>query len=272
MAPPENELPLAVDATQGQNQNVQSTRNVNRREIGRCSAWLWADKAVVRRIREAFDELPFLDQALAVYLVLCEIASDQENGSFTIGKRVIAERSGTSLRRVTEVLGIFKNLDVLTWKQNPIEGSKGLSANTYTLLALGTPCPTQGTVCATSGKGSPTLGKNAKRDFCRDIEESTEETIEETIEERKSVAAATPASTRTAKNRSIDQAWLESLRVDAAFTGLDVDRELAKMQRWCIQNHRQPTRRFFINWLNRADRPLPLNRSSLVQPNHAAGF
>jgi hypothetical protein len=74
MLTPENELPLVVGATQGQVTSIQSTRNVNPRDLAKCNSWLWADKAAVRRIREAFDELPFLDKALAVYLVLCVLA------------------------------------------------------------------------------------------------------------------------------------------------------------------------------------------------------
>lgn len=65
-----------------------------------------------------------------------------------------------------------------------------------------------------------------------------------------SVAEAPPAS---------DEQWLASLASDSAYTGLDVPREHAKMLRWCSANGKQPTRRRFINWLNRSDKPLTTN-------------
>lgn len=67
------------------------------------------------------------------------------------------------------------------------------------------------------------------------------------------MAVATPTS-------ATDTDWVADLKEDPAFAGLDVDREHAKMRRWCGEHHKQPTRRRFINWLNRADRPLAANQ------------
>lgn len=53
-----------------------------------------------------------------------------------------------------------------------------------------------------------------------------------------------------------DAEWLASLASDPAFAGLDVQREFAKMSAWCAVNRKQPSRRRFINWLNRAERPM----------------
>lgn len=62
-----------------------------------------------------------------------------------------------------------------------------------------------------------------------------------------SVAKATPAS---------DDEWLNSLSANTAYDGIDIKREFAKMQAWCSANKKQPTRRRFVNWLNRAERPM----------------
>jgi hypothetical protein len=35
-----------------------------------------------------------------------------------------------------------------------------------------------------------------------------------------------------------------------------VEREYGKLIAWCEANGKQPTKRRFVNWLNRADRPL----------------
>lgn len=53
-----------------------------------------------------------------------------------------------------------------------------------------------------------------------------------------------------------DLAWLAELRDDPAYKGIDIAREHAKATRWCKENKRQITRRFFINWLNKCDKVL----------------
>lgn len=53
-----------------------------------------------------------------------------------------------------------------------------------------------------------------------------------------------------------DAQWLEGLAKDPAFAGIDVQREFGKMSAWCRVNRKQPSRRRFINWLNRAERPM----------------
>jgi len=53
-----------------------------------------------------------------------------------------------------------------------------------------------------------------------------------------------------------DLDWIAELCKDPTYRGIDVEIEYAKMHRWCEVNKKQPTRRRFINWLNRAERPL----------------
>ena len=53
-----------------------------------------------------------------------------------------------------------------------------------------------------------------------------------------------------------DADWLESLKVDPAYIGIDVAIEHAKASRWCETNRKQLSRRRFVNWLNRAERPI----------------
>jgi hypothetical protein len=67
-----------------------------------------------------------------------------------------------------------------------------------------------------------------------------------------------------------DGEWLDGLKANPAFAGIDVQREHAKMVEWGEVNHKQPTRRRFINWLNRCDRPLTAPANS--QPDHSKGF
>jgi hypothetical protein len=67
----------------------------------------------------------------------------------------------------------------------------------------------------------------------------------------------TPIRKKQSTEQSInDQAWLECLKENPAYTGLDVDICLGKMIAWCEANGKKPTRRRFVNWLNREERPL----------------
>jgi len=53
-----------------------------------------------------------------------------------------------------------------------------------------------------------------------------------------------------------DDEWLESLAKDETYHGIEVRREHGKMLRWCETHRKQPTRKRFVNWLNRAERPM----------------
>lgn len=104
--------------------------------------YAWMHKATLWKIRNGFDDTSYLDQALAVYTVLCELASDAHASSFMAVRRKIAERAGVSVRRVSEIHLRFRALMILDWKQQQIEGTLELGANLYTLLRPGIPCTT----------------------------------------------------------------------------------------------------------------------------------
>lgn len=53
-----------------------------------------------------------------------------------------------------------------------------------------------------------------------------------------------------------DADWLKELQGQPAYQYLDVQREFSKMSAWCAANKKMATRRRFVNWLNRADKPL----------------
>jgi hypothetical protein len=53
-----------------------------------------------------------------------------------------------------------------------------------------------------------------------------------------------------------DSEWLGGLKADPAWAGVDIDREFARMRAWCQQQRKQPTRRRFVNWLLRCERPI----------------
>jgi len=61
----------------------------------------------------------------------------------------------------------------------------------------------------------------------------------------------------TRPNRSEpDSDFLEGLKENQSYRQIDILNELGKAQTWCAVNHRVCTRRFFVNWLNRSERPI----------------
>jgi hypothetical protein len=61
---------------------------------------------------------------------------------------------------------------------------------------------------------------------------------------------------KTQPNGVDDIAWIRSLKETQAYAGLDIDRELGKCKTWCDTNHQRFSRRRFVNWINRAERPI----------------
>ena len=53
-----------------------------------------------------------------------------------------------------------------------------------------------------------------------------------------------------------DEDWLNQLATNPAYSLIDVRREYSKMQTWCGVNRKMPTRRRFVAWLNRIEKPM----------------
>jgi hypothetical protein len=61
--------------------------------------------------------------------------------------------------------------------------------------------------------------------------------------------------------------FLKSLKTNPAYTGIDIDRELAKMDAWLITNPgRKKTQRFIVNWLNKIDKPISVSAPLVRRP------
>lgn len=90
------------------------------------------------------------------------------------------------------------------------------------------------------------------------------ETVSESVSddrrpERLAVPAAPsakPAVISTKSQAMPDNEWLQSLRVNPAYSGIDIERELGKARAWCDTMRRVLNKRRFINWLNRCERPI----------------
>lgn len=56
-----------------------------------------------------------------------------------------------------------------------------------------------------------------------------------------------------------DAEWLATLASDPTYLGIDINKEYGKCLAWCGVNKRKATRRMFINWINRAEKPMDGN-------------
>ena len=95
-------------------------------------------KATIRILREHFDDSPkMLTSALAIYLVLTELASNAAKNKpteiFTVTHGVIALYAGLSRRTVIELLTVFESIGIISVERRS-DGKLKLS-NHYTLLA-----------------------------------------------------------------------------------------------------------------------------------------
>jgi len=66
----------------------------------------------------------------------------------------------------------------------------------------------------------------------------------------------TKTHTRSASASVSESDWLEELKSDPAYVGIDVQNLHDKMIRWCKEKRQRPTRMRLINWLNKQDRQL----------------
>ena len=80
-----------------------------------------------------------------------------------------------------------------------------------------------------------------------------ERVIEKKEKEGKDVAEVSATS---------DEEWLNQLGTNPAYSLIDVRREYSKMQTWCGVNRKMPTRRRFVAWLNRIDKPMDAAKGS----------
>ncbi|MGV3773632.1 MAG: winged helix-turn-helix transcriptional regulator [Verrucomicrobiales bacterium] len=77
------------------------------------TAFCWQEKAVLRKIRDAFDRDGNVSSALGVYLALSETASDSGKDEFQTTHARIAEKCGFSVRTVQARLKALMELGIL---------------------------------------------------------------------------------------------------------------------------------------------------------------
>ena len=71
------------------------------------------------------------------------------------------------------------------------------------------------------------------------------------------------------KEKMTDAEFIASIKQNIAYKGIDIDRELGRMDAWLSTpkgRGRQKTRAFIVNWLNKIDRPVQAPRPRQYAP------
>ena len=95
-------------------------------------------------------------------------------------------------------------------------------------------------------------GKVTKKGYSQKLQGDTDTDTDTEVDEdkkKKNGPARKPHGARLP-----DEDFIRLLKESPAYKGIDIDRELAKMDVWIV-NHpgRKKTRRFIVNWLNKTD-------------------
>jgi hypothetical protein len=98
-------------------------------------------------------------------------------------------------------------------------------------------------------KGIHTLQEKEK-----DKETETETEKEPQKKEKRAKASTIP-----------DDEWMNQLKADSAYNGINISAEFQRAHQWCLKNNRQNTRRFFLNWLSKCEKPLTI-KPKINQP------
>ena len=127
----------------------------------------WQNKNILRSIRDYFDATNNVSSALAVYVALTEIASDNQSEVFDRRIGDIATRAGVSYKTASKVLHRLESLSIIAITRHKVCGMNENAPSTYRLLGLCNDYPT-------SGNGTE------PESFPRKTEESPEDPFEDT--------------------------------------------------------------------------------------------
>jgi len=68
------------------------------------------------------------------------------------------------------------------------------------------------------------------------------------------------------KEKTLPLNFIQSLKTNNAYSHINIDTELGKMDAWLLTRPgRQKTKRFIVNWLNKIEKPLPIEKSRPAQ-------
>ena len=180
---------------------------------------------------------------------------EQENGGLIAGCKTWKDRQWQQVCGVTreEIDGArslmsWQDDDLRVWgypsdledeiKRKREAGRKGGQARTQAKIEASK---------ANGAKHNPSITQAEPKQEPNVIVIERERVIEKKEKEGKDVAEVSATS---------DEEWLNQLGTNPAYSLIDVRREHSKMQTWCSVNRKMPTRRRFVAWLNRIEKPM----------------
>jgi len=70
-----------------------------------------------------------------------------------------------------------------------------------------------------------------------------------------------------------DEEFIQTLKVNPAYAGIDIDAQLGRMDSWLLVNRgRQKTRKFIVNWLNRCEKPVSVSAETDPKKKYSFEF
>ena len=186
---------------------------------------------------------------------------EQENGGLIAGCKTWKDRQWQQVCGVTreeidgaQSLMSWQDDDLKVWgypsdledeiKRKREAGRKGGQARTQAKIEASK---------ANGAKHNPSLTQAEPKQEPNVIVIERERVIEKKEKEGKDVAEVSATS---------DEDWLNQLGTNPAYNLIDVRREYSKMQTWCGVNRKMPTRRRFVAWLNRIEKPMDAAKGS----------
>ena len=120
-----------------------------------------------------------------------------------------------------------------------------------------------------------TTNKQQTNDNKQEYKKNKEYTLEslrslESLDNNKSLRAIVASRKKSVKRPILtDEEFLTAIKNNPAYKGIDIDRELGKMNAWFLTpraRKRKKTRAFIVNWLNKIDRPLTIQTVDKPSP------
>lgn len=75
-------------------------------------------------------------------------------------------------------------------------------------------------------------------------------------EEGNEISATAKPSRPTRKPALSDDEWMQEMKNNSAYAGIDIDRLKGRLEAWCLTKGLKPTRARLLNWLNREEKPM----------------
>lgn len=79
-----------------------------------------------------------------------------------------------------------------------------------------------------------------------------------------------PKKPKKTTPKQSDEEWIESIKTNPAYQGMNFDVEIGKAQAWCMTKGRKCSRQFLLNWFNRAEKVISLQGNN--QQNYHPTF